>query len=110
VAKKRDTNPKSSQPKRQARTTGDLLPNGYAELLGQLKERIRSAQLRAAVAVNGLTNPSSAQVSGSLIPETGCWDRIRGQYRPSRELLDPVSRNGRVMRQSQVPVATWLAS
>jgi predicted nuclease of restriction endonuclease-like (RecB) superfamily len=52
MAKKRDTNPKSSQPKRQARTTGDLLPGGYAELLGLLKERIRSAQLRAAVAVN----------------------------------------------------------
>ena len=29
-----------------------MLPKGYAELLGQLKERIRSAQLRAGLAVN----------------------------------------------------------
>jgi hypothetical protein len=29
-----------------------LVPKGYDELLGQLKDRIRSAQLRAAIAVN----------------------------------------------------------
>jgi predicted nuclease of restriction endonuclease-like (RecB) superfamily len=29
-----------------------LLPKGYEDLLGQLKERIRSAQLRAGLAVN----------------------------------------------------------
>jgi predicted nuclease of restriction endonuclease-like (RecB) superfamily len=49
MAGKRDTNPK---PERSAKRTTDLLPKGYEELLGQLKERIRSAQLRAAVAVN----------------------------------------------------------
>ena len=32
--------------------TAALLPKGYAELLGQLNERIRSAQLRASLAVN----------------------------------------------------------
>jgi predicted nuclease of restriction endonuclease-like (RecB) superfamily len=49
MAKKRATNPKPGQP---AKKPTDLLPKGYAELLGQLKERIRSAQLRAALAVN----------------------------------------------------------
>ncbi|MDR3634473.1 MAG: DUF1016 N-terminal domain-containing protein [Isosphaeraceae bacterium] len=49
MAKKRPTTPKSNRP---ARKATDLLPQGYAELLAQLKERIRSAQLRAFVAVN----------------------------------------------------------
>jgi len=49
MARKRDTNPK---PGRSAKRITDLLPKGYEELLGQLKERIRSAQLRAAAAVN----------------------------------------------------------
>lgn len=52
MAKKRDTTPKSSPPKRRFRQTADLLPKGYEALLGQIKERIRSAQLRAALAVN----------------------------------------------------------
>jgi predicted nuclease of restriction endonuclease-like (RecB) superfamily len=38
--------------KRRSAKTSDLLPKGYEELLGQLKERIRTAQLRAALAVN----------------------------------------------------------
>ncbi len=51
MAKKRSTTPKiASTPK--ARQETDLMPIGYAELLGQIKERIRSAQLRAATAVN----------------------------------------------------------
>jgi DUF1016 N-terminal domain len=49
MARKRPTTPK---PARAAKKTTDLLPQGYAELLDQLKERIRSAQLRAAIAVN----------------------------------------------------------
>jgi predicted nuclease of restriction endonuclease-like (RecB) superfamily len=49
MAKKRPTTPK---PARAAKTPTDLLPKGYAELLSQLKERIRSAQLRAVLAVN----------------------------------------------------------
>ena len=48
MAKKRAARPKSGRP---AKQTTDLLPKGYDELLGQLKERIRSAQLRAALAV-----------------------------------------------------------
>src|SRR5262245_47671830 len=34
------------------KVAGDLLPAGYAELLEDLKQRIRSAQVKAAVAVN----------------------------------------------------------
>ncbi len=49
MASKRDNSPK---PVRSVRKATDLVPMGYQELLGQLKERIRSAQLRAAVAVN----------------------------------------------------------
>jgi predicted nuclease of restriction endonuclease-like (RecB) superfamily len=49
MAKKRAANPKSGRPAKKA--TG-LLPKGYDEFLGQLKERIRSAQLRAGLAVN----------------------------------------------------------
>jgi predicted nuclease of restriction endonuclease-like (RecB) superfamily len=49
MAKKRPTTPK---PARAEKTPADLLPKGYVELLSQLKERIRSAQLRAAVAVS----------------------------------------------------------
>ncbi len=47
MAKKR-TPPKA----RPAKKKTDLLPKGYAELLGWIKERIRSAQLRASLAVN----------------------------------------------------------
>ena len=49
MSKKRAANPKSGRP---AKKTTDLLPRGYDELLRQLKERIRSAQLRAGLAVN----------------------------------------------------------
>jgi predicted nuclease of restriction endonuclease-like (RecB) superfamily len=49
MAKKRAASPKSGRP---AKKATDLIPKGYAELLGQLKERIRSAQLRAGLAVN----------------------------------------------------------
>ena len=49
MAKKRLTIPKASRP---AKKADGLLPKGYAELLGQLKERIRSAQLRASLAAN----------------------------------------------------------
>jgi predicted nuclease of restriction endonuclease-like (RecB) superfamily len=49
MAKKRPARPK---PARRAESTNDLLPDGYDELLRQIKERIRSAQLRAALAAN----------------------------------------------------------
>src|SRR5262245_45016006 len=49
MARKRAAGSKSGRP---AKKTSDLLPEGYAQLLGQLKERIRSAQLRAGLAVN----------------------------------------------------------
>jgi predicted nuclease of restriction endonuclease-like (RecB) superfamily len=48
MARKREDTPKPARP----RKTTDLLPKGYDQLLGQLKERIRSAQLRAGLAVN----------------------------------------------------------
>jgi predicted nuclease of restriction endonuclease-like (RecB) superfamily len=48
MARKRDDTPKPPRPKKAA----PVLPKGYEELLGQLKERIRSAQLRAGLAVN----------------------------------------------------------
>ena len=49
MAKKRVT---THKPDRYGNKSEDLYPKGYKELLGQLKERIRSAQLRAAIAVN----------------------------------------------------------
>ena len=49
MARKRAASPKAGQP---AKKPTDLLPKGYDELLHQLKERIRSAQLRAGLAVN----------------------------------------------------------
>jgi predicted nuclease of restriction endonuclease-like (RecB) superfamily len=49
MAKKRAASPKSGRP---AKKPTDLLPKGYDELLGQLKERIHSARLRAGLAVN----------------------------------------------------------
>ena len=48
MARKRDATPKPARPRKAAA----LLPKGYAELLGQLKERIRAAQLHAGLAVN----------------------------------------------------------
>jgi hypothetical protein len=47
MAKKR-TPPKAGP----AKIPADSLPQGYAELLGWIKERIRSAQLRASLAIN----------------------------------------------------------
>jgi predicted nuclease of restriction endonuclease-like (RecB) superfamily len=49
MARKRAAGPKPARP---AKKTTNLLPKGYEELLGQIKERIRSAQLRASLAVN----------------------------------------------------------
>jgi len=49
MARKRDA---SKKPGRQPGKALDMIPKGYHELLTQLKERTRSAQLRAAVAVN----------------------------------------------------------
>jgi predicted nuclease of restriction endonuclease-like (RecB) superfamily len=49
MAKKRATRRKLTQPADKATT---LLPKGYEEFLGELKERIRAAQFRAAVAAN----------------------------------------------------------
>ena len=49
MAGKRDT---SKKPGRRPGKSQDLIPKGYHELLTQLKERIRTAQLRAALAVN----------------------------------------------------------
>jgi predicted nuclease of restriction endonuclease-like (RecB) superfamily len=48
MARKRASRPKPTQ---SAKKPAHLLPEGYEDLLRQLKERIRSAQLRAAVAV-----------------------------------------------------------
>ena len=49
MAKKRGTRPKA---RRQVVRAGDLLPEGYEEFLGELKERIRTARLRASLAAN----------------------------------------------------------
>jgi hypothetical protein len=49
MAKKRSAKLK---PARRAESASDLLPDGYDELLREIKEHIRSAQLRAALAVN----------------------------------------------------------
>lgn len=49
MARKR---PSDSKPKPPVKKTAGLLPAGYPELLTQLKERIRTAQLRASLAAN----------------------------------------------------------
>ncbi len=49
MASKRPTSPR---PARSPEQSADLLPEGYEELLGHIKERIRTAQLRASIAVN----------------------------------------------------------
>src|SRR5262245_37334382 len=49
MAKKRGIRPKA---KRRIVRAGDLLPEGYEEFLGELKERIRTARLRASLAAN----------------------------------------------------------
>jgi predicted nuclease of restriction endonuclease-like (RecB) superfamily len=43
---------KRTKPRQPAERRAGLLPEGYAELLGQIKERIRTAQLRASLAAN----------------------------------------------------------
>ena len=49
MARKRTTGP---EPAQSVKKPADVPPEGYQELLAELKERIRSAQLRAGVAVN----------------------------------------------------------
>ncbi len=49
MAKKRGTRPKA---KHQIVKAGGLLPEGYEEFLSELKERIRTARLRASLAAN----------------------------------------------------------
>jgi predicted nuclease of restriction endonuclease-like (RecB) superfamily len=48
MARKRNATPNPAR----SQKTAALLPKGYDQLLGKLKERIRSAQLRAGLAVN----------------------------------------------------------
>lgn len=52
MAKKRAKKPGASPRGSLAKRAADVLPPGYAELLDDLKARIRTAQVRAAVAVN----------------------------------------------------------
>jgi hypothetical protein len=49
MARKRET---SNKPGNWLGKAQNLIPKGYDQLLGQIKDRIRTAQLRAAVAVN----------------------------------------------------------
>jgi hypothetical protein len=69
MARKRDATPKPARPKKNA----DLLPKGYEELLGQIKERIRSAQLRAGLAVNRELTELYWQIGRSIV-ERQCSD------------------------------------
>src|SRR5207249_5696 len=52
MAKKRATKPSASPRRPVAKRAADVLPRGYAEFLDGLKARIRTAQVRAALAVN----------------------------------------------------------
>lgn len=49
MARKKDGKPPGHAPAKKPA----LIPEGYEDFLGELKERIRTAQLRAAIAVNG---------------------------------------------------------
>ena len=72
MAKKRGTRPKA---KRQVVRAGDLLPEGYEEFLGELKERIRTARLRApsppTVNSSSSTGTSAGRSSRSKRPAAG---------------------------------------
>jgi predicted nuclease of restriction endonuclease-like (RecB) superfamily len=52
MAKKRPAKPGASPRRSVAKRAADVLPHGYAEFLDGLKARIRTAQVRAALAVN----------------------------------------------------------
>ena len=71
MAKKRNL---SKKPTRRPGKAENLIPKGYDELLLQLKERIRSAQLRAAW-------PSTARWSSS----TGRSAAISSSARPRKD-------------------------
>ena len=85
MAKKSDSNKK---PGRRPGKETNLVPKGYEKFLGELKERIRSAQLRAAVSVNrelvllywqigrDILSRQKAHGWGKVIVET-CWDLRR---------------------------------
>jgi len=49
MARERPARPKPPEP---AKKSAGALPRGYQELMREIKERIRSAQLRASVSVN----------------------------------------------------------
>jgi predicted nuclease of restriction endonuclease-like (RecB) superfamily len=66
MAKKRDTKPKA---KRQLVRAADLLPEGYKEFLGQLKVRIRTARLRAALAANRELIELYWHIGGSVVEQ-----------------------------------------
>ncbi len=56
MAERRPAEPKTSSPakstRRTAKSLGAGLPSGYVEFLEDLKSRIRTAQVKAALAVN----------------------------------------------------------
>src|SRR5689334_1177798 len=64
-----------------------MAPGGYEELLGQLEERIRSAQLRAALAVNRELIGLYRQVGQSIVvrQRAEMWGKSVVE-RPARDL------------------------
>ena len=80
-----------------------LLPNGYEELLGQIKERIRSAQLRASLAVNQEMIVLYWQIGRDILARqehegwgTKVVDRLAGDLRrvyPDMTGLSPATSN-----------------
>ncbi len=100
MAKKRASGPESH------RQPGDILPGGYEDLLGQLKERIRSAQLRAGLAVNRELVLLYWQIGGEILGRQGRegWgakviDRLAADLRRSfPEMTGLSARNLKYMR------------
>jgi predicted nuclease of restriction endonuclease-like (RecB) superfamily len=103
MARKSEDSPK---PERSAKRTTDLVPAGYDELLGQIKERIRSAQVRAGLAVNSEMVLLYWQIGGQILERqnqegwgTKVIDRLAADLRHSFPDMTGLSpRNLKYMR------------
>jgi hypothetical protein len=103
MARKCDDSPK---PERSAKKITDLVPEGYEELLAQIKERIRSAQVRAGLAVNNEMVLLYWQIGGQILARqnqagwgTKVVDRLAADFRHSFPDMTGLSpRNLKYMR------------
>ena len=93
MARKRDVSKKTGRRPSKAQ---DMIPKGYHELLTQIKERIRTAQLRPWLSTGNLSNSTGLTLAawGHALWSEECQRRV-GHARNYPMLTSPTKLNAR---------------